>query len=144
MTLEKHGNKSWIIKLLMTTAIKRCLLCSPSYHLGRILLNLPEMLAEVVVDVLHFLTRRDLDQACFVSKRFNALIAQCFDVFPLRPVREVELYKDGNRFRVRIRSGAEELFTRIGRSSNSLDKTTHLAASLLRQSYVDTLRVGYF
>lgn len=45
--------------------------------------------------MVHFYSRRDLDKACAVSKWLDALIAQCCDVFTLRPVFEVKLLPVG-------------------------------------------------
>lgn len=49
------------------------------------------MLPEVAAEALRFLSRRDLDRASAVSKWLDALIAQCFELYPLRPMHKIEV-----------------------------------------------------
>ncbi|KAH7713680.1 hypothetical protein AAVH_18958 [Aphelenchoides avenae] len=60
------------------------------------------MLPDIAAEVLRFLSRRDLDKACGVSKWLKAMIAQCCEVYPLRLVQRVELlpyWNDDTRHR---------------------------------------------
>ncbi|KAH7721797.1 hypothetical protein AAVH_10644 [Aphelenchoides avenae] len=60
------------------------------------------MLPDVAAEALYFMTRRDLDKACGVSKWLDAIIAHCFEVYPLRRVRSVELFPSGNEFTLQV------------------------------------------
>lgn len=60
------------------------------------------MLSEIACEVLRFLSRRDLDRACAVSKWLDAMIAQSCGVFPLRPVHTVELHRYFDYFHLNV------------------------------------------
>jgi hypothetical protein len=88
------------------------------------------MLPEIAAEVLHLLSRRDLDKACAVSKWLDALIAQFCDVYPLRSVDKVQLYPRENDFiEVNFREIEEKTY-----SFSSVDEAVHIAGSFLRRS----------
>ncbi|KAH7715097.1 hypothetical protein AAVH_17525 [Aphelenchoides avenae] len=98
------------------------------------------MLPDIAVDVLHFLTRRDLDTACIVSKQFNRVIAQRGDAYPLRSVRSVKLHSRVNDC-IRIVFIVNCGNTGIDQSFASIYEAAAFAASIFRHSYVKSLQV---
>ncbi|KAH7695109.1 hypothetical protein AAVH_37837, partial [Aphelenchoides avenae] len=95
------------------------------------------MLAEIVAEALHFLTRRDLDKVSAVSKRLDALIAKCCGAYPLRPVVYITLCRRRNDFMLYV--GAQTISLTRHQSFKSVDESVRVTASTLRQSYVDLL-----
>jgi hypothetical protein len=98
------------------------------------------MLPEIAAEVLHFLSRRDLDKACGVSKWLDALIPQCFEVYPLRPVLSVHLLPMWKDFPPTVLIW-EMASSWTDRWFGSMDKAVKFAVSVLRRSYVQHLRV---
>lgn len=94
------------------------------------------MLADIAAEALHFLTRWELDKACALSKWLDALIAERFDVYPLRPVALVNLYprESGYELDLRIQDGTD---LHRYQSFTSVDEAVRFTGSILRHSYVD-------
>ncbi|KAH7710491.1 hypothetical protein AAVH_22229 [Aphelenchoides avenae] len=95
------------------------------------------MLYEVAAEVLLFLTRRDLDRVCAISKWLDALIAQSCNVFPLRPVRAVSLFPRWNRFMLLVSNKTDGRRSKTHHSFSSMYEAVHLAGSILRHSFVE-------
>lgn len=101
------------------------------------------MLPDIAAEVLSFQTRRDLDKASGVSKWLDAMIAQCFEVFPLRPVAEVALNKGVGNFTLKVRTENDDSGTHsFVHSFCSMDEAVQFAASRIRNSYVELLHVS--
>ncbi|KAH7707727.1 hypothetical protein AAVH_25029 [Aphelenchoides avenae] len=104
------------------------------------------MLTEIAAEVLRFLTRRDLDKTCAISKWLDAMISQCCELHPLRPVHEVSLYPDGDGSALNVGIEKDDSGdSGIGRTTDifsSMDEAVHFVASLLRHSYVEYLMLG--
>lgn len=66
------------------------------------------MLPEITAEAVRFLSRRDLIRACGVSQWLDAMIAQCCDVFPLRPVHRVALLPSRNKFKLKVTVNEDE------------------------------------
>lgn len=98
------------------------------------------MLPVIAAEALHFLSRRDLDKACAVSKYIDAMIAKCFDVYPLRPVASILLWWDELMPKFPI---DDNEFPRPERSFSSMDDAAHFVGSVLHHSYVERLQVTY-
>lgn len=97
------------------------------------------MLPEIAVEALHFLSRRDLDKACAVSKSIDAITAKYFDVFPLRPVASISLrlwYESMPEVSI-----VDDEFPLPERLLSSLEEAVHFVGSVLRHSYVESLEV---
>lgn len=96
------------------------------------------MLPDIVAEVLHFLSRRDLDKASAASKLLDGIIAQCCEVYPLRTVHIVALYQidylDDFTTYVRFNGGLPTSF-------GSMDEAARFAGSILRHSFVAELEV---
>lgn len=125
---------------LRKDGIKQLFLGRPNRLRALIRRNLPTMLAEIVAGALHFLTRRDLDKASAVSKWLDALIAQCCDVDPLRPVASVTLRRRRNDFTLFV---VAKTISRTHHSFKSVDESVRITASTLRRSYVELLEVTF-
>lgn len=99
------------------------------------------MLSEIAADVLHFLARRDLDKACGISKWLDALISQCCEVYPLRRVPSVLLYRCYDLTPTIVIKKDDAAL--IDHSFGSMEEAAHFAASILRSSYVEVLEVSF-
>lgn len=99
------------------------------------------MLSDIAAEVLHFLTRRDLDKAAGVSKWLDALIAQCCEVYPLRPVHKMELYRRGEYFMPTVCVNVEGP-SGTSHSFSTMTEAAHFAGYILRKSRVVHLVVG--
>ncbi|KAH7710492.1 hypothetical protein AAVH_22230 [Aphelenchoides avenae] len=100
------------------------------------------MLAEIAAEVVQFLSRRDLDKACAVSKWLDALISHYCETCPLRRVFEVKLLPLGMYdFMPTVFIDANQN-PDIFDSFNSLDEAVHSTGSILRHSYVEDLMWG--
>lgn len=96
------------------------------------------MLSEIAAEVLHFLSRRDLDKASGVSKWLDAMIGKCCEIYPLRPVAKVSLYPcwDDSRLAVTIdEDGNSETFHSFGSMNEAIR-----FAGLVRATPPSTLR----
>jgi hypothetical protein len=98
------------------------------------------MVPETAAEVLHFLTRRDLDKACCASKWLDVLIAQCCKAYPLRPVRRVVLLPSENDFTPGVVID-EEGHPATDHQFDSVNEAVHFACATLRNSYVENLEV---
>lgn len=102
------------------------------------------MLPDIVAEVLHFVSRRDLDKACGVSKWLDAIIAQCCAVYPFRPVRSVSLHSR----RSDIQSSRHFVFveTNGGLQTNqtfcSMDEAALFVGCVLRNLFVEILEIS--
>ncbi|KAH7700256.1 hypothetical protein AAVH_32624, partial [Aphelenchoides avenae] len=96
------------------------------------------MLSEIAADVLHFLTRRDLDKACGVSKWLDALMAQCCEVYPLRRVAKISLHQRGNDFAPTVVITKDDGAV-TNHSFSSMDEAARFTAFALCHSYLDIL-----
>lgn len=110
------------------------------------------MLPDLAAEALQFLTRRDLDKACAVSKWLDSLLAQCCGVYPLRPVFRIELRSRSSGDSNKRRFGTylpqrpvifiyEEGKPGMSYPCISTDDVVCHGSSVLRHSYVDTLQV---
>lgn len=99
------------------------------------------MLSDIAAEVLHFLTRRDLDKACAVSKWLDAMIAQCCDGVPLRPVYSVRLFSCWDGFGLKVCVGSH-LDSWIDQWFCSLDDALRFAGAILRHSHIKVLHVS--
>ncbi|KAH7703381.1 hypothetical protein AAVH_29447, partial [Aphelenchoides avenae] len=97
------------------------------------------MLPEIAAEALCFLSRRDLDRACAVSKWLDALIAQCCSVYPLRQVFEVEMRPCRKEFRVTF-GGYETKDSMKCHTFVWLNEAVDFTGSTLRNSYVKNLK----
>lgn len=100
------------------------------------------MLLEIAVEVLHFLSRWDLDNACGISKWFDATVAPCCETYPLRLMHSTELLPSGHDFITNVVINADQ-YPGSGKTFNSIDEAVHFAASLLHLSHIEDLMVTY-
>lgn len=97
------------------------------------------MLPEIAAEALHFLTRRDLDKACGVSKWLDALIAQCCAVYPLRPVHKVAVLPCRDSFTLKVWEKHDSVTVY---SFSNMYEAVQRAASFLRHSHVEEFAVS--
>lgn len=97
------------------------------------------MLPDVAADVLHFLSRRDLDKACGLSKWLDAMIAKCCEQYPLRPVHRVALSRrEASTLNVGINADGQSI---TDRSFSSLEEAARFTGTILRHSFVKYFQV---
>lgn len=101
------------------------------------------MLPEIAADVLHFMSRCDLDKACGVSKWLDAMIVQCCEVYPLRRVAKIALYESRNDFTPTISFWKDDDDTVTRHSFSNMDEAACFAGAILRSSYVESLGVKH-
>lgn len=134
-TRKKPGDSSsWHINVLKALSSRQSKLA-----LALIRLILPEMLPELAAEALHFLSRRDLDIACAVSKWLDALIAQCCAVYPLRSVYKVHLLQSRSSSQFLVYYEKDDALPQ--QSFGHMDEAVHFAGSVFRNSFVKYFQV---
>ncbi|KAH7712329.1 hypothetical protein AAVH_20336 [Aphelenchoides avenae] len=106
------------------------------------------MLHVVAVEVLLFMSRRDLDKMCAISTRLETLIALACATYPFRRMRRVDLQaydddEDVSKFDVSILDDGDELAFRV---CETLEEALTFLAPFYRRTYVDEfeVRVGLY
>lgn len=96
------------------------------------------MLPEIAAETLHFLSRRDLDEACGVSKWLDTLIAQTCEMYPLRAVLFVRLDWCGKEFKLYVSTfGGKYASTR--HSFASMDEAVRFSTLRVTSFFQDSL-----
>lgn len=99
------------------------------------------MLPDIASEALLFLTRRDLDKACAISKWLDAMIARCCGVYPFRTVERVWLIQSSSDYTLRV--WIENYGDSTDNPFRTMDEAVHLAGPILRQSYVKYFEVNF-
>lgn len=100
------------------------------------------MLPNVATEVLHFLSRRDLDKARGVSKQLDALIDHYCKMYPFCPVHKVALYKRVHDLTLKLWI-TDDVVSRMCHELSCMNEALPFCGSILRHSYVANLQVVY-